>query len=248
VGSHPGGDVRDGTTVKHYSRRQIQRTLRKFDTREAAVEVTDDVALRMVEIADAYALLDRLLEREDPQDPVTRFPYWAEIWPASLALARWFLSVRPPPPTGITLELGCGMGLVGVALAKLGWRVQATDFVEDALVLSTLNARNNRVASQHQVSYLDWKHPVGAPTDCVVASDVAYEKQAHPYLARVIGRLLLPGGRLYMSDPRRPVSQTFFATLECQGYSHEVESVSVRWRSLGHEVDIHRFVRPDRTD
>lgn len=230
--------------AKRYSRRQIHRTLRKFDTHEAAVEVTADVALQMVEIVDSYALLERLLEREEAQNPVTRFPYWAEIWPASLALARWFLSARPPSPAGVALELGCGVGLVGVALAKLGWQVRATDFVEDALVFSTLNARRNQVACRHQVSYLDWSHPVGAGTDCVVASDVAYEKQSHPHLARVIRHLLLPGGRLYMSDPGRPVSQDFFTSLESQGYSHQVESVSVRWRSLGHEVDVHEFVRP----
>ena len=234
--------------MKRYSWRQVQRTLRKFDTRETDVEVTAEVDLRMVEIADSYALLERLLERDEGQDQVTRFPYWAEIWPASLALARWLCTTPPRIPAGHVLELGCGVGLAGVALAKLGWSVRATDFVEDALVFASLNARQNRVASRHRVAYLDWRHPVGSPTDCVVASDVAYERQAHPHLNRVLRHLLRPGGSLYVSDPGRPISRDFFTLLEGQGYSHAVESVAVRWRNLEHEVDIHHFMRPHQTD
>ena len=232
--------------MKRYAERQIRRTLLKYELREIDIEVAEGVMLRLVETEDTYSLLDRLIEREDGQNRVTRFPYWAEIWPASLALSRWFTLAQPEQPAGVTVELGCGAGLVGVALAWLGWQVESTDFVEDALIFAAHNARINRVETRHRVGYLDWSHPVGKPTDCIVASDVAYEKKSQPYLGRVLRRLLLPGGRFYVSDPRRPASQPFFASLESQGYAHQIDGITVFWRSLEHVVDIHTFVKPLR--
>lgn len=87
----------------------------------------------MIEVEDAYSLLDRMIEQEGRLHRVERFPYWAELWPASLALSRWFCQVDDLPRVDRALELGCGIGLVGITLAHLGWNVEATDFVEDAL-------------------------------------------------------------------------------------------------------------------
>ncbi|MFH1571408.1 MAG: methyltransferase domain-containing protein [Gemmatimonadota bacterium] len=230
--------------MKRYTENQIRRTLLKYDLRQTGVEVANGTVLSMVETVDAYSLLDRLIERGDERYRTLRFPYWAEIWPASVALSRWLWSGRAPQPRAVALELGCGTGLVGVALARLGWQVESTDFVEDALIFAAHNARANRVEALHRVGYLDWSHPVGEPTDCIVASDVAYEKKSQPYLGRAVRRLLRPGGQLYISDPRRPASQPFLASLERQGYAHRVEQVEVHWRALGHVVDIHAFTRP----
>lgn len=230
--------------MKRYSPRQVARTLAKYDTKEVEVVVDDDLRLRMLETADAYALLDRLIEQEEAGTArVTRFPYWAEIWPASLGLARWFAGPAGPPP-GVALELGCGLGLVGVALARLGWQVEATDYVEDALVFTTHNARRNGISGRHQVAYLDWSHPVGGPFPVLVGSDVAYEKTLHPYLQRTVRALLAPRGQLILSDPGRPAAQPLFASLEGAGFVHRRDTVEVAWQSLRHNVDIHTFLRP----
>jgi len=230
--------------VKRYSGRQITRTLRKYDTKEVDVVVDDALQLSMVETADAYALLDRLIEQEEGTGPgrTTRFPYWAEIWPASLALSRWFAESSDPP--GHALELGCGLGLVGVAMARLGWTVEATDFVEDALVFAAHNAARNGAGARHTVAYLDWSHPVGTPGALLVGSDVAYEKMLHPYLQRTIRGLLAPGGRLVLSDPGRPAARPFFEAMSAAGYGHRIDRMGVTWNALEHQVDIHTFVRP----
>ncbi|MBI2503548.1 MAG: hypothetical protein HYW07_10005 [Candidatus Latescibacteria bacterium] len=136
------------------------------------------------------------------------------------------------------------MGLVGVALARLGWKVEATDFVEAALVFATHNARVNKVGEHHGTAYLDWRNPAGTPAACMVASDVVYERQSHPYLCRVLHHLLLPGGRFFLADPQRPAARRFVALLEGQGYGHQVETHPVRWKSLEHRVDIHTFTKP----
>ena len=233
----------DQTSVKRYSAKQVERTLAKYETEEVEVPVGDDLHLRMVETADAYALLDSLIEREAGGARITRFPYWAEIWPAALALARWFAQAEAPAPD-VARELGCGIGVVGIALARMGWQVEATDYVEDALVFATHNARRNGVGGRHQVSYLDWSHPVGRPVRTLVGSDVAYEKTLHPYLQRTVRALLEPGGQLILSDPGRPAAQPLFASLEGSGFAHRKHELEVTWQALTHQVDVHAFIRP----
>lgn len=230
--------------MKRYSARQIERTLAKYETDEVEVVVSDALRMQMLETSDAYALLDRLIEREAAgRSRVTRFPYWAEIWPAALGLARWFASSQDAA-RGAARELGCGVGLVGIALARLGWQVEATDYVEDALVFANHNARRNGVDGRHRVSYLDWSHPVGRPCEWLVGSDVAYEKSLHPYLLRTVRALLAPGGHLVLSDPGRPAAQPLFTAIAGAGYAHRRGVVDVRWKSLTHAVDIHTFERP----
>ena len=198
----------------------------------------------MAEVDDAYVLLDHMIEQEGRLHRVERFPYWAELWPASLALSRWFCQTDALIRPGRVIELGCGLGLVGITLARLGWNVEATDFVEDALIFASHNAGINQVTGRHHVAYLDWSNPVGKPCECLVSSDVIYEKKNHPYLARVLRKLLLPGGRFYLSDPKRQAGSHFVEMLQKQGYEHQCENLVQSWKSLEHQVDIHIFTKP----
>jgi predicted nicotinamide N-methyase len=229
--------------MRRFSEKQIQRVIGKYNLVENKWPLVDGVEVELVEVADLYELLDRMIEQEGRMVRVERFPYWAEIWPASLALAKWMCSQKLPPPRGWTRELGCGIGLVGVALAKLGWKVEATDYVEDALAFAAHNAQKNRVADRHRVSYLDWSNPVGKACECLVASDVVYEKKNHVYLNRVLRTLLEPGGRFYLSDPKRRPAERFVAMLLKQRYAHEVETVNQTLGTVEYQVDIHVFTK-----
>ena len=70
-------------------------------------------------------------------------PYWAELWPSGVALAR---AIARRPLTGRrALELGCGLGLPALAAALQGGRVLATDWAPDAIALLERNAARNDV-------------------------------------------------------------------------------------------------------
>src|SRR3954465_9682236 len=60
---------------------------------------------------------DELLE-EEAFEQEEFLPYWAELWPSSVALARAVgaRALRGAP----TLELGCGLGLASIAPARAG--------------------------------------------------------------------------------------------------------------------------------
>jgi len=229
--------------MKRFSDKQIRRIVGKYSVVENQWSLADGIEIDLVEVSDRYDLLDRMIEQEGRMVRVERFPYWAEIWPASLALANWMCVNKLPIPRGWTRELGCGLGLLGIVMAKLGWKIEASDYVEDALVFAAHNAQKNRVTDLHRVSYLDWSNPVGKVCECLVASDVVYEKKNHVYLNRVLRTLLAPGGRFYLSDPKRRPAKRFVAMLVKQQYTHEVETITQALGSVEYNVDIHTFTK-----
>src|SRR5438046_3881241 len=59
-------------------------------------------------------------------------PYWADLWPAARMLAKTVL--REPWTRGTpALEIGCGLGLPGVAALSAGLRVTFSDYDATAL-------------------------------------------------------------------------------------------------------------------
>src|ERR687888_2018048 len=110
----------------------------------------DGRALRLLRPRDAEALLDEhAFEHEE------YLPYWAELWPSSLALAR---AVAGRSLRGArTLELGCGLGLPSLAAALAGGRVLATDWSPDAVAMTARNAERNGIAIETLVC--SWSAP-----------------------------------------------------------------------------------------
>jgi 2-polyprenyl-3-methyl-5-hydroxy-6-metoxy-1,4-benzoquinol methylase len=116
---------------------------------------------------DAEALLD-----EEAFDHEEFLPYWAELWPSALALAR---AIGTRALHGArTLELGCGLGLPSLAAALAGGRVLATDWAPDAVAMTARNAERNGIALETLAC--SWSAPAPllerGPWDIVLASDV----------------------------------------------------------------------------
>lgn len=107
-------------------------------------------------------------------------PYWAELWPAALALAGSL-----PAVAGLRVcELGCGLGLPSLVAAARGADVTATDWAPDAIALLRENAGRNAVEVRAEVR--DWREPWAARFDLVLAADVLYEQRnVEPLLARL---------------------------------------------------------------
>lgn len=143
------------------------------------------------------------------------FPYWPIIWPSGLMLADRILhdvTVPPmtPPNDARAIELGCGLGLAGIAAARRGWNVLFTDYDTEAITFAEHNARRNGIAeSQIRVLNMDWRAPVAEKFPWVIASDVLYERRLHALLLGAIDALLAPGGTAWVSDPQRTAAEDF---------------------------------------
>ncbi|HSD79611.1 MAG TPA: 50S ribosomal protein L11 methyltransferase, partial [Solirubrobacteraceae bacterium] len=106
--------------------------------------------VRLLRPRDGEALLDEHAFEEDEF-----LPYWAEMWPSSIALAR---ALAPRSLGGRrVLELGCGLGLPSVVAALAGADVLATDWAPDALAFAARNARANGVAIR--TARVAWAEP-----------------------------------------------------------------------------------------
>ena len=177
----------------------------------------DDVADQAVDVGRAVVTIvrprapDRLLD-EEAFAAAEFLPYWAELWPSAVALARHVAGLDLARVD--VLELGCGLGLVSIAAALAGGCVCATDWSPDALAFTAANARRNGVAVATEL--LDWRAPAAGARRAalVLAADVLYEERNVDALLRLLPRVTAPGGRVLLADPGRRHGDAFLAAAE----------------------------------
>lgn len=151
----------------------------------------------------------------DPSSPFERVPLQARVWGHDLTLtsgsgvfsrgrldagtAVLFRETEPPGP-GTLLDLGCGYGVIGLALATAspGATVWAVDVNERALALATENAASLRLGDRFRAV-----RPERVPADLVFDEiwsnpPIRVGKRAlHELLSTWLPRLA-PGGRAVM--------------------------------------------------
>ena len=179
---------------------------------------------------DSESLLDeRAFEHEE------YLPYWAELWPSGVALAR---RVAARALRGArTLELGCGLALPSMAAVLAGGRVLATDWAPDAIALAIENARRNGI--ELEALACSWAEPEPllerGPWDLVLGADLLYERRNGELLLPLLPRLLAPHGEIWIADPGRPPAAAFL-----EGAAREL-TVETRPDALLPQGAIHAF-------
>ncbi len=161
--------------------------------------------------ADSDELLDdpRLAARFEQDEYL---PYWAALWPAALLLAD-AVADWGPAPAGVepplVLELGCGLGLVGLVAAGLGYRAILSDYDEDALAFAEANARRTG-PSRVQTRHIDWRRTYPElRADRILAADVLYEARNLEPIARFVAAHLTPEGFALIADANRSTGDPF---------------------------------------
>ena len=146
---------------------------------------------------------------EEAFDHEELLPYWAELWPSSVALAK---AVAGRSLRGArTLELGCGLGLVSIAAALAGGRVLATDWSAESVRFAAANAEHN--GAHVRTAVVDWGEPdailAEAPWQLVLGSDVLYERRNVDQMLALLPRLVDQSGEVWIADPGREASMEF---------------------------------------
>ncbi|CAN5813678.1 methyltransferase domain-containing protein [soil metagenome] len=172
-----------------------------------------------------------------------RLPYWAEIWPSAIALARVLADTHIAERR--TIELGCGIGLPSVVALDGGALVTATDHYLPALPFAHHNGLLN-TGGELKSTHLDWHTSACGRLgkfDLILASDVLYEQRHVPALASLIPEMLASGGEAMLSDPRRKNSPGFKRELENRGFRCRVRSTTVRQGEKDIEVLVYGIRR-----
>jgi predicted nicotinamide N-methyase len=151
-------------------------------------------------------------------------PYWADLWPAARMLAKAILREKWKPGLE-ALEIGCGLGLPGIAALAMGLRVTFSDYDATALRFASDNARLNGF-DDFKLLQLDWRSP---PADVkfpvVLGSDLIYELRNVAPLVGLIKQMLHREGLCFLTDQDRVPSHMLRETLTREGLAFTTQTM-----------------------
>jgi predicted nicotinamide N-methyase len=154
--------------------------------------------------------LDRFV---DQGDVFHDFPLWVKIWEASIVLAD-HLAGMPVNPERRFLEIGCGVGVVGIVAAAFGHRITMTEYNSDALDFARANVHTNLSADNAagiEIARLDWNRPrLEGRFDAIVGSEVIYKETDFQAILKLFETCLRPSGGIVLAEGVRKTSLEFF--------------------------------------
>jgi predicted nicotinamide N-methyase len=180
----------------------------------------------------------RLYRDQKHNNPKTPFPYWTQVWPASLAMAE-FLTRQPEVVKGKkVLELAAGLGLPSLLAATWADHVFCSDYLPEAVAVMQKSVMRNALANVTPL-VLNWNHlPKDLTTDVLLVSDVNYDPKEFKVLRTVLHNFLNTGATILLSTPQRLMAKPFVE--EILTLSKRVEEINVALH--GEKTPISLFV------
>lgn len=170
--------------------------------------------------------------------PDTPFPFWARIWPASIALSDFLQENTHWVQDKKVLELGAGIGLPSFQIAKMVKEVIISDHNSDAVELIEKNIALLDLKNTKAV-LLDWNTMDHDYTvDTILLSDVNYDPLEFDSLLQIIKHYLAKDTVIILSTPTRIMGIPLIESL--QEYIQYDLAKSIR--EFENEVEIRVYV------
>jgi predicted nicotinamide N-methyase len=186
----------------------MERIRAKFDVETVPLRIGGK-ELKILQLTDFESYVEGLIEKGVE---VKELPYWAKVWDACFLLAL-FLGKQPVVPGQRILEIGAGLGVVGIYAALCGHKVTLSDVDEDALLFARANVLMNGIPHVEALN-LDWRDSnIPEPYDIIVGSEVIYERTVYPALVQFLRKALAPKGTIFLSKNTLLPTPTFFPEL-----------------------------------
>jgi 2-polyprenyl-6-hydroxyphenyl methylase / 3-demethylubiquinone-9 3-methyltransferase len=102
------------------------------------------------------------------------------------------------------LDVGCGGGLLGEALAAAGAQVTAIDLAPSMIEIARLHAHERQLSIDYQIASAEqFSARGGPPFDVVTCMELIEHVPSPAVLVHALGQLLRPGGQLFISTINR---------------------------------------------
>jgi hypothetical protein len=178
---------------------------------------------------------DAFLDDPDVQAAHARdeyMPYWPYLWPASYSMAEAIFRAEWIHGTP-TLEIGAGIGFVGLAALARGLRVTFSDYAVDSVQLALHNARQNGFQEACGIS-LDWRAPTSVQYSVIFGCDVVYDTANHRPILNLLDKMLAGDGVCWLGDAGRQHGGAFWKLAREWGW--HVELWDAAGRHLGEPI------------
>jgi len=171
-------------------------------------------------------------------DPDTAFPFWARIWPSSLALTAFFQKEPHWIASKHVLEIGAGIGLPSFSICREAQSLVISDHSREAVALMEKNIQNLELTNA-KAMYLDWNDfPPDLSANTVLFSDINYDPAQFEALQSLIKQLLDKGTTIFIATPERISAVSFAVQLE----TYVIHSVLETVATAEQPIDIRIFV------
>lgn len=145
------------------------------------------------------------------------WPLFGVVWPSSMVLANYILDYETEGKK--ILELGCGIGLSSLLLKKQKADITATDYHPEA---NRFLNRNTKLNNTQEIPFerVDWadENSTLGHFDLIIGSDLLYEDQHVPQLARFIHNHATLKCKVIIVDPGRGRKTKFSHGMSAYGF------------------------------
>ncbi len=169
---------------------------------EKAIYIPDNEQVKHI-----YASLLKL-------DPTTPFPFWAKLWPSSIALLDVLKSHPHLIENKHVLEIAAGIGLPSLMMADITKSIQISDYEKEAVALLQKNIEYLKLQNA-QALQIDWNNvPENLHPEVILLSDVNYDPTQFDPLINLIVKFIHQGSTVILSTPQRIMASPFVQKLE----------------------------------
>lgn len=212
---------------------------RKYQIEQNNLEISGR-KLNILAVSNLDELLEELVAKNSNHIDIKdeRLPYWAEIWPSAIGLAKFILENLVFTPEMKVLEIGCGVGLAGIAAKIKGANILLTDYQPDALRFCEMNWLLNLGFAPNTL-LLDWRKPnLKREFQYILASDIVYEERYFQPVIELFQKLLHRAGHIFLSEPNRSVTKKFFKMLQEAGFNFDNFQLPVSLKKKKYHISV----------
>jgi len=179
-----------------------------------------------------------LLRRESSDEP----PYWALIWIGARAIASRLLTSTLAQATSV-LDLGCGLGLSGLAAATAGGNVTFADYREEPLEFVRASLAHLCLEAAEVIRLDFTTDSLEQRFDLILAADIVYDPDGYPTLVDFLDSHLQDNGSILLTETLRADARQVIDMLADRGMTISTDAVWIDEGGRSERTWLHTLAR-----